>query len=235
MRRPTASIEKGGKGERAMRGVWSGSAGAWRVARQCVSAIVLPQLVLSLALQHGRPAVGVGVAGGWTAFLLVRDLHRSRSLDPLVLYGLAITVLQSVLALATGNPVVYVGGGVAENLLDGLGLLGSIAVSRPLLLEVARRVRGAGGVRPLPRPGRRAVRTLTFLWGLGFLARAGGLYWALTHLTLGAFLVVNVLGGWPLTAGGALASLAWIRLRVLRDPNHAPGCGIPACWAGCGV
>src|SRR5579883_2974637 len=204
MRRPTASIEKGGKGERAMRGVWSGSAGAWRVARQCVSAIVLPQLVLSLALQHGRPAVGVGVAGGWTAFLLVRDLHRSRSLDPLVLYGLAITVLQSVLALATGNPVVYVGGGVAENLLVAL-------------------------------PGRRAVRTLTFLWGLGFLARAGGLYWALAHLTLGAFLVVNVLGGWPLTAGGALASLAWIRLRVLRDPNHAPGCGIPACWAGCGV
>ena len=74
-----------------------------------------------------------------------------------------------------------------------------------------------------PSSGKRAVLTLpvrvalwhlTLMWALLFLARSVGLYVALTHLTIGQFLIVNTVAGWPLNSVGALLSLAYVRVGI---------------------
>ncbi len=180
-------------------------------------AVVAPQILFYLGLRQGTLVGAVVAAGSWTAGLLVYELRRRRILGPLVLYGLIFTVLQGVVALVARSPAVYVGGGVVENLLDGLGLLGSIAVCRPLLVVlVGSAIRGRA---VLTLPMRAALERLTLLWALALLARSVGLYGALTHLPMGPFLLVNTLAGWPLNGVGVLLSVAYVRARLHLAPR----------------
>jgi hypothetical protein len=144
----------------------------------------------------------------------VRTLYRQRLVDPVSLYGLAFTAGQVAVALVAHSAAVYAGSGVAENVFEGLALLGSIAISRPLLPIVVEWILGQYTHAVLTLPVRAALTQLTFVWAAGSLARAVGLYIALTHLPLGAFLLVNTLVGWPLTGIGFLASVAYVRAYV---------------------
>jgi hypothetical protein len=58
-----------------------------------------------------------------------------------------------------------------------------------------------------------ALWSLTRLWGVLFLTRSAGLYVALTHLSLGQFLIVNTMAGWPVNGLGVLVSLRYFRVR----------------------
>lgn len=123
---------------------------------------------------------------------------------------------------------------MGENLLDGLGLFGSIAVSRPLLVE------GASWILGRPREAwtaseRTALVQLTWAWGMGLLLRGLGLYVALTHLAQGPFLVVNLLAGWPLTVLGAGASGAWVRARLRAESRCEWACPLSPCGASDGA
>ncbi len=201
------------------------------IARQFGATVVVPQLLFYLGLREGTVTGALGAASGWAAATLVYEMGRRRGWDWLVLYGLASTVLQGAVALAVRSPIVYAGSGVAENLLDGLALLGSIAVCRPLLvtvLDAATRGRDA-----LTRQTRAVVGRLTLVWGLGLLARAAALYVALTHLAIGPFLLVNTLAGWPLTGVGVLLSVLYLgRDSAGPAPFGAPRCSAPHRHAG---
>ena len=106
---------------------------------------------------------------------------------------------------------------MVENLLDGLGLLGSIAVCRPLLVVlVGSAIRGRA---VLTLPMRAALERLTLLWALALLARSVGLYGALTYLPMGPFLLVNTLAGWPLNGVGVLLSVAYVRAQLHLAPR----------------
>jgi hypothetical protein len=61
---------------------------------------------------------------------------------------------------------------------------------------------------------RAALWHLTVLWAALFLARSVGLYVALTHLTIGQFMIINTVAGWPLNGVGALLSLAYVRVGI---------------------
>ncbi len=93
------------------------------------------------------------------------------------------------------SPAVYVGGGVIENLLDGLVLLRSAAACRPLLPVLVGSVLGDRAILTLPMQA--ALKRLTVFWAVLLVVRSVGLYAALTHLTIGQFLIVNTLGGDP--------------------------------------
>ena len=174
--------------------------------------VLVPQLLFYLGLRYGGLVVALVIAGGWTVGLQLYDLARRRVLDPFLVYGLLFTLVQGAVALSTRSPAVYAGGGVVENLIGGALLLGSIAMCRPVLVEVLSAVIGAQAV--LTRPVRAALRHLTALWAVLFLARSVGLYVALTHLTIGQFLVINMVAGWPLNGVGALLSLLYVRIRI---------------------
>lgn len=71
---------------------------------------------------------------------------------------------------------------------------------------------------------RAALWRLTVLWAVLFLARSVGLYVALTHLTIGQFLIINTVAGWPLNGVGAMLSLIYARVgtrKALTDDSRA--------------
>ncbi len=193
-----------------------------RLFRQFVSAVAVPQVLFYLGLGLGSLAAAVGAGGGWTALLQAHALLRRRLVDPLSLSGLLVTACQAVAALAAHSPAVYTGTGVVENLLAGLGLFASSVIGRPLLPAVIDRMVRQQAHAVLTLPVRAALGRLTLVWAIGSLARAAGIYVALTHLPLAAFLVVNTLIGWPLTGLGALASAAYVRVDIRRSGRIRP-------------
>ncbi len=175
--------------------------------------VVAPQVLYYSGLARGLPVEAIVAAVMWTLAVAVYDWRRS-SLNPFMLYAVAVTAGQGAAALLVRNPVMFAGSSVTENLLDGVGFLGSIAVGRPLLavaMTTLRRLQENAVV--LPAATRSALRWLTLLWALGFLLRGAALYAALISLPLGWFLVVNTLAGWPVTGLGVVASLAYLRGR----------------------
>lgn len=178
-----------------------------------------PQLLFYLGLRSEGLVAGLLMAGGWTVGFQLYDLGRRRDLDPFLVYGLLFTVVQGLVTLCTRSPAVFAGGGVVENLLGGALLLGSVMFCRPLLVEALGVIIGKRAV--LTLPVRAALWRLTVLWGVLFLARSVGLYLALTHLTIGQFLVINTVAGWPLNGVGALLSLAYIRVGVRKTLTDA--------------
>lgn len=195
---------------------------SWKLIRQFISVVAVPQLLFYLfAVGQGPLIAAVGAGGGWTAFLQIQALLRQRIADPLSLYGLAFTAGQVGVALLAHSPAVYAGSGIAENLLYGAGLLASVAVSRPLLPVMINWILRQQTHAVLTLPVRAALTRLTLVWAVGSIARAAGIYVALTHLSLGPFLLVNTLIGWPLTGVGALASIAFVRAYVRRGGRVA--------------
>ena len=190
---------------------------SWKLIRQFILVVAVPQLLFYLfALWQGPLIAAVGAGGGWTASLQLHSLLRRRLADPVGLYGLAFTAGQVAVALLAQSPAAYAGSGVAENLLYGVGLLASVALSRPLLPAVIDWIVQHHTHAVLTLPVRLALTRLTLAWAVGSVVRAAAIYVALTHLPLGPFLVVNTLIGWPLTGVGALASIAYVRAYVRR-------------------
>jgi hypothetical protein len=165
-----------------------------------------------LSLRSGGLLEALVVAGGWTAGFQIYALVRQRILDPFLLYGLLFTLMQAAAALSARSPAVFAGAGVVENAIWAALLLGSVAFCRPLLVKLLTAVIGEAAV--LTLPVRTALWSLTIVWAVLFLARSAGLYVALTHLTIGQFLVVNTVAGWPLNGLGAVLSLLYLRGRV---------------------
>jgi len=187
---------------------------AWPQVWRIVLGVLTPQALFYLGLRQGGITTGLAASAAWTIGLLIYDLMRGSGMNPLVLYGLVFTAAQGALVVWTRSATVYAAGGAVENLLSGLLLIGSAAICRPLLAEgLAGMIPGFSGP-ALSGPARVALERLTILWGLALLVRAAGLFAALTHLTLGQFLVVNTLAGWPLNGVGLAASVAYLRFQV---------------------
>lgn len=176
--------------------------------------VLVPQLLFFLGLQRGGLTAALGIAGGWSLVLQLYEAWRRQGWDPFLVYGLAFTIVQGAAAMYTHSPAVYAGGGIVENLLGAVLFLSSLAFCRPLLAEVLRSASGAQAV--LTRPVQRALWRLTILWALLFLTRSIALYAGLTHLSIGQFLFVNALMGWPLNGVGILLSLLYIRAQIRR-------------------
>jgi hypothetical protein len=173
-----------------------------------VLGVLTPQILFFGGWQRVELNAGLVLAIAWTAGLQLYDIGRRRGFNPFLSYGLAFTLMQGWVSLFTHSPAVYVGGGVIENLLDGLVLLGSVVACRPLLPVLVGSVLGDRAVLTLPMQA--ALKRLTVFWAVLLIVRSVALYSALTHLTIAQFLIVNTLGGWPLSAVGVLASFEYI-------------------------
>ncbi len=181
--------------------------------------VVAPQVLYYSGVSRGLAVEAIVAAVTLTLAVAIYHWRRS-SLVPWMLYGVGVTAGQGTVALLVRNPIVFAAGSVVENLLGGVGFLGSIAVGRPLLtvaMTRLRRLRVDAVV--LPAATRSALTRLTLLWGLCFLVRGGTLYAALISLPLGWFLVVNSLVGLPVNGLGAVASLAYLRAQP-GGPDH---------------
>jgi hypothetical protein len=182
-----------------------------------VLGVLTPQILFFGGWHRGELNAGLMLAIAWTAGLQLYDIVRRHGFNPFLLYGLGFGLMQGGASLFAHSPAVYVGGGVVENMLEGLVLLGSVAACRPLLPVLVGSVLGGRAVLTLPMQA--ALGGLTVFWAVLLIVRSVALYSALTHLTIGQFLIVNTLGGWPLSAVGVLASFEHIRRHFRRTSS----------------
>ena len=188
-----------------------------------VLGVVVPQLLFYLGLRDESVMAGLIAAGGWTIGLQLFDVVRRRLVDPLLLYGSVLTMVQATVAGYAHSATLYLARGVIENLIWALVLLGSVVVRRPVLVEAMGFLLRTRSDAVLTLPAQTALGKLTILWALGFLARAVGLYAAVTHLAVGQFLLVNTLAGWPLNGIGLLLSAVYVQAAIRRlQPAQLP-------------
>jgi intracellular septation protein A len=187
-----------------------------------VLGVLAPQILFFGGWQRGELNAGLMLAFAWTAGLQLSDIVRRRGFNPMLSYGLGFTLMQGGAALLAHSPAVYVGGGIVENMLDGLVLLGSVVACRPLLPVLVGSVLAGRAVLTLPMQA--VLKRLTVFWAVLLIVRSVALYAALTHLTIGQFLIVNTLGGWPLSAVCILASFEHIRRHFRRWTMEAESC-----------
>lgn len=176
----------------------------------------MPQLLFYLGLRDESVMAGLIAAGGWTIGLQLFDVVRRRLVDPLLLYGSVWTMVQGTVAGYAHSATFYLAGGVVENVIWALVLVGSVALRRPLLVGVMGSLLRARSQAVLTLPTQAALGRLTILWALGFLVRAVGLYAAVTHLAVGQFLLVNTLAGLPLNGIGLLLSAVYVKAAITR-------------------
>lgn len=189
------------------------------LSRRFVSGVLVPQLLFFLSLPLGGLTAALVVSGGWNVALQLYELQRRHAWDPFLVGGLTFTIVQGAAALYTRSPTVYAGRGIVEDLLASVLLFGSVAVRHPLLVELL----GSVGARQalMARSVERALWRLTLLWALLLLSRSIGLYAALTHVTIGQFLLINMLAGWPLNGVGIVLSFLYVRTQLRLHPTPA--------------
>ena len=119
--------------------------------------------------------------------------------------SLAFVLVQAGVGLAAHSATVYLAQPVLANAVFGLVYLASVYVGRPLMGAIAM------AWYPFPEEVRRSrtfKRTFgveSVVWGLYLLARSGIRLAVLLQGSLGAFLVVNLVTGLPVT----FALVAW--------------------------
>jgi len=171
--------------------------------------VLVPQMVFYLGLRSGGLTAALVLAGGWAVGLQMYDLARRRVVDPFFVYGLLLTLVLCAAALFARSPAVYAGAGIVENVLSAALLVGTMVFCPRLLLKTLTAIVGERAVLKLSGPA--TLWSLTALWVVLLLARSAGLYIALRHLTIGQFLIVNTVAGWPLNGLGVLLSLVYLR------------------------
>ncbi len=174
--------------------------------------VLAPQVLFYCVWRSAGLIPALMVAAGWTAGLQACELARRKMLDPFLVYGLLLTLAQGAASLFTHNPLVYAGAGIVENVMWAVLLLGSVAFCRPLIVQGWHMLAGEGV--SLAPAAQAALWSLTWLWGVLFLARSAGLYVALTHLSMGQFLVVNTVAGWPVNGLALLVTLRYLPVRI---------------------
>jgi hypothetical protein len=181
--------------------------------------VLVPQALFFAGFWISGLGAGLAAATAWSLIFQLYGIFRKHTVDPFLLYGLIFTVAQGTAALWTHSPAVYAGGGIAENFLGGILLLGSTAARRPVLVEALRWT--GKGQALLTLSVQAALRRLTVHWAFLFLGRSVFLYAALTHLTIGQFLFMNTITGWPLN--GVWAGLSVLYLHRCVRPGTGRG------------
>jgi hypothetical protein len=139
---------------------------------------------------------GVGV------FLHERRQHRPAAL---VRVALAVVCLRALVGVSSGSASVYLAQEIGIDLLLGLGVLGSLAVGRPISAWIAADVYPFTAEMRDSDTFRQVMRTVTAVSGSYFLARAAVRLVALLTLSTDRYVLVVALSDAPFL----IALLAW--------------------------
>jgi intracellular septation protein A len=191
---------------------------AWTLLRQIGPQLARdgfgPALVFYVVWKAAGVSAGVGaatlVAGGlW--FLSRRA--GARGVLPTI--SLGIVAVEAAVGLATGSARLYLAQHAIVGVVVGLVFLGSALTRRPVAGLIAADVLRAPAGTERDPTFQRTFRTITLVWAVYLLARAGGRLVVLAVASVEWFLVVTAVSGAPLMAGLALWSCAHA-LRALR-------------------
>jgi hypothetical protein len=196
-----------------------------KIGLEASANFILPFFIYSLASRNLGPAQALMAASAapvsWSILTFIRE-RKIDAISVLVLSGIAL----SLLAFAGGGGVRVLQ--LRENLVAGLvGLvfLGSAAIGRPLIYQLARagvRRRAAHKVGAFERlrqdaAFRRAMMTATLVWGFGLLATCAANCVLVFLITIKQFLLVSA----PISYASMGLLTAWTFWQVPRAMRQA--------------
>lgn len=196
---------------------------------------VVPFVVYTLVRHRvGSDAEALMIAGAFPAAWVVVEWARRRRLDPIgmiVLFGFVVGVVTSV--SLGGNAFVLKVRDSAFTFLFGLACLASLWWRRPLMFFIGRAL--SAGDDPIRvaafdalyefDDGPRTFRSITALWGVGFVVEAGLRVLLAVALPTATFLAVS-----PVLLGGVTAGMFVVTLKVSRAAirrGRAQGLSLP--------
>jgi hypothetical protein len=156
---------------------------------------------------------------GVSVFVHERRLGRPATV---VRLALVLVAIRATVGLSSGSPTAYLAQEVVIDTLLGCAVLASLATARPFASWFA------GDVYPFPDEAREsetfrtAMRTVTVVWGVYFVARAAVRLIALLSLSTDRYVLVAALSDAPFLIGLLAWSVYYTTSAFRRNPEWAP-------------
>ncbi len=167
-------------------------------------------LVIFVALEHTVGLLAAIVSSVVTGVVLVAlQIAREKRISPFTAFVAISVAVFGVLDLKYRTGFFVKLEPALGNTVTGLFFLGTVALGRPVIAELAQKQRQE----PLTANALRYLRTLTIAWGVFFFVRAGGYVWMAYHLTLDRALAVRGVIG-PVSFGAMIfgeMGIRWVR------------------------
>jgi hypothetical protein len=197
------------------------------VATELLVNFALPFIVYDLAKPHLGDAHALMASSAPPIIWAIVEFARRRRVDFISMFVLAGIAL-SLLAMAGGGSVRFLQ--LRERLVTaiiGLAFVVSALIRRPLIYEFARASMRRNQsdqladfeARRNEAPFRRAMTTMTLVWGFGLLAEAAVAVVLVLKLTIKQYLIVSPIIGYSAT--GLLTAWTFLYVRALRRRGEA--------------
>ena len=145
-------------------------------------------LLVFLILEHTVGLLAAIISSIVSGALLVGlQIARERKISPFTAFVAASVAVFGVLDLKYRTGFFVKLEPALGNTVTAMFFLGTVAVGRPVIIEIAEKQRGHA----VSEKARAYLRTLTIVWGVFFLARAAGYVWMAYHLTLDQALAIR--------------------------------------------
>jgi intracellular septation protein A len=168
----------------------------WRTTLRFVLESFGP-LIVFVVLEHAVSLLAAIISSIVTGVVLVAvQIKRDGKISPFTAY------IAASVALFGGLDLKYQSGFFVKlepalgNVLTGLFFLGTVAVGRPVIVELAQKQRSE----PFTERGVAYLRALTMIWGLFFFVRAAAYVWMAYRLTIDQALAIRSVAG-PVSFG----------------------------------
>ena len=189
---------------------------AWSATPHVVDGVLLPLALFLIGYQIG--GLGLAMAGGlgWSGFAIIRRIRKSRRVPAMAILGMAMLIVRSGLALATGSAFLYFLQPTIGTALVGLAFLCSVPAGRPL----SRRFAGDFVTLPselflAPYVHRFFVRN-SMMWAMVGLFNAIVAYCLLVTLATTTFAVTQTVLSIVVTVLAVGVSMLWFRNSICR-------------------
>ena len=145
-------------------------------------------LIAFVVLEHTVSLLAAIISSIVTGALLVGlQIARERKISPFTAFVAASVAVFGVLDLKYRTGFFVKLEPALGNTVTAMFFLGTVAVGRPVIIELAEKQRGHA----VSEKAHAYLRMLTIAWGVFFLARAAGYVWMAYHLTLDQALAIR--------------------------------------------
>lgn len=190
------------------------------MARHALPSVVQGKLipvVLFLAfLEWAGVAWALITALGWSLAVIVHRLRTHQRVPGLVLVSTVGLVAKTILALATGNLVVYFLQPTISTALVGFAFLGSVALGRPLAERLAHDFCPLDAETADHPMLRLLFLRLSLLWSITSLVNAAFTLWLLLTQSVTTFVIIKSFLGPSFTIATLGITAVWFRFRMRR-------------------
>jgi intracellular septation protein A len=154
-------------------------------------------LIVFVVLEHAVSLFAAIVSSILTGVILVGvQIARDKKISPFTAFVATSVAIFGVLDMKYQTGFFVKLEPALGNTMTGLFFLATVALGRPVIVELAQKQRKE----PFTERGLAYLRALTIVWGLFFFARAAVYVWMAYRLTLDQDLAIRSVGG-PLSLG----------------------------------